>query len=237
MASIPDITSRILFEDNHLIIVNKLSSEIVQGDKTGDTPLSEAVKHYIARKYNKPGNVFLGVAHRIDRPVSGIVVFARTSKSLARLNSMLQNRELRKKYWAVVKNPPPAASDTLVHFLRKNEKQNKSYIVPQGSQNSKRAELNYQLAGQSNDYYLIEVELITGRHHQVRAQLASIGCPIKGDLKYGFDRSNPDGSIHLHARQVHFTHPVSKEEIILTAPVPKDNLWQVFEKQKEVNTG
>lgn len=236
MASIPDITPRILFEDNHLIIVNKLPSEIVQGDKTGDIPLTEAVKHYIGKKYNKPGNVFLGVVHRIDRPVSGIVVFARTSKSLARLNSMLQNRELKKKYWAVVKNPPAAASDTLVHFLRKNEKQNKSYIVPQGSQNCKRAELKYQLAGQSNDYYLIEVELITGRHHQVRAQLASIGCPIKGDLKYGFDRSNPDGSIHLHSRQVHFTHPVSKENIFLTAPVPKDNLWQVFEKQTEIKT-
>ena len=233
MKNAQDIKSRILFEDNHMIIVNKLPSEIVQGDKTGDIPISEAVKDYIAKKYNKPGRVFLGVVHRIDRPVSGIVVFARTSKSLSRLNSMLQNRELKKKYWAVVKNPPPAERDTLVHFLRKNEKQNKSYLVPEGSQNSKRAELIYQLAAQSKDYHLVEVELITGRHHQVRAQLASIGCPIKGDLKYGFDRSNPDGSIHLHARQVEFIHPVSNKEINVIAPVPADNLWEVFEKQQE----
>lgn len=222
--------SRILFEDNHIIIVNKLPSEIVQGDKTGDMPMSDLVKAYIARKYKKPGNVFLGVVHRIDRPVSGAVIFARTSKGLTRLNAMLQSRELQKKYWAVVKNEPPAEEDTLVDFLQKNETQNKSYPVAESTGGSKRAELHYKLLSRSKDYRLLEVELITGRHHQVRAQLAAIKCPIKGDLKYGFDRSNPDGSIHLHARNLSFRHPVSNEMINITAPVPEDTLWKFFEK-------
>ncbi|MFW5707516.1 MAG: RluA family pseudouridine synthase [Bacteroidota bacterium] len=233
MQTAESIVSRILFEDNHMIIINKLPSEIVQGDKTGDMPMSDLLKAYIAKKYNKPGNVFLGVVHRIDRPVSGAVVFARTSKGLTRLNSMLQQRDLRKKYWAVVKNQPPAHQQTLVHFLQKNEKQNKSYSVAEGKPNSKRAELQYTHLCSSNDYHLLEIELITGRHHQVRAQLAAIGCPIKGDLKYGFDRSNPDASIHLHARELSFIHPVSGKEMTITAPVPDDNLWKFFEKEME----
>jgi len=208
-----------------------MPSEIVQGDKTGDMPLSDLVKAYIAKKYNKPGNVFLGVVHRIDRPVSGAVIFARTSKSLTRLNAMLQKRELQKKYWAVVKNPPPEASGTLVHHLQKNEKQNKSYASKYPTSNSKKAELNYALIAKSKDYYLLEVELITGRHHQVRAQLAEMGCPIKGDLKYGFDRSNADASIHLHARKLSFKHPVKDEIIEIIAPVPEDKLWRFFEEE------
>jgi len=231
MSKATEFTSRILYEDNHLIIINKLPSEIVQGDKTGDMPLSDLVKAYIAIKYKKPGNVFLGVVHRIDRPVSGAVIFARTSKALTRLNAMLQNRELRKKYWAVVKNEPPAETQTLVHFLQKNEKQNKSYPIAEESKTSKKAELNYQLLYRSKDYRLLEIELITGRHHQVRAQLAAINCPIKGDLKYGFDRSNPDASIHLHARDLTFKHPVSDETLHIVAPVPQENLWQFFEKE------
>jgi 23S rRNA pseudouridine1911/1915/1917 synthase len=225
------IAKRILYEDNHMIVINKLPSEIVQGDKTGDAPMSDLVKAYIAIKYKKPGNVFLGVVHRIDRPVSGAVIFARTSKSLARLNAMLQKRELQKRYWAVVKNPPPSESDVLVHWLQKNEKQNKSYAVPESAPESKRAELKYQHLCRSNDYNLLEVELITGRHHQVRAQLAAAGCPIKGDLKYGAERSNPDGSINLHARKLEFTHPVSGELITIIAPVPEDKLWKFFESE------
>jgi 23S rRNA pseudouridine1911/1915/1917 synthase len=235
METAQSFVSRILYEDNHLIIINKLPSEIVQGDKTGDMPMSDLVKAYIAKKYQKPGNVFIGVVHRIDRPVSGAVIFARTSKGLARMNAMLQSRELQKKYWAVVKNEPPAEKDTLVHFLQKNEKQNKSYPVAEGAPNSKRAELQYQLLSRSKDYHLLEVELITGRHHQVRAQLAAIGCPIKGDLKYGFDRSNPDASIHLHARKLTFRHPVSNEIINIIAPVPDENLWKFFEKDVTEN--
>ncbi len=230
MQTAESFVSRILYEDNHLIVINKLPSEIVQGDKTGDMPMSDLVKAYIAKKYNKPGNVFLGVVHRIDRPVSGAVVFARTSKALTRLNAMLQSRELKKKYWAVVKNEPPAEQDSLVHFLQKNEKQNKSYLVDEGAKNSKRAELQYRLISRSKDYHLLEIELITGRHHQVRAQLAAMGCPIKGDLKYGFDRSNPDGSIHLHARELFFNHPVGDKPIHIVAPVPEDTLWKFFEK-------
>jgi len=223
--------SRILYEDNHIIVINKLPSEIVQGDKTGDMPLSDLVKAYIAKKYKKPGNVFLGVVHRIDRPVSGAVIFARTSKGLTRLNAMLQDRELQKKYWAVVKNAPPSEKDVLVNFLQKNEKQNKSYPVAENTPNSKRAELQYEVICHSKDYHLLEIELITGRHHQVRAQLAAIKCPIKGDLKYGFDRSNSDASIHLHARKLTFKHPVSQEEINIIAPVPEDNLWRFFEDE------
>ncbi len=229
MTTAQSFISRILYEDNHIIIINKLPSEIVQGDKTGDMPLSDLVKAYIAQKYGKPGNVFLGVVHRIDRPVSGAVIFARTSKALTRLNAMLQKRELHKKYWAVVKNAPTEGSGTLVHHLQKNEKQNKSYATKLPTPNSKKAELNYSLIAQSRDYYLLEVELITGRHHQVRAQLAEMGCPIKGDLKYGFDRSNSDASIHLHARKLSFKHPVKDEIIEIIAPVPDDNLWRFFE--------
>ena len=225
------LISRILYEDNHIIVINKLPSEIVQGDKTGDMPMSDLLKAYIAQKYKKPGNVFLGVVHRIDRPVSGAVIFARTTKALTRLNAMLQNRELKKKYWAVVKNAPPEESGTLVHYLQKNEKQNKSYTTESTSPNSKKAELNYSLIARSRDYYLLEVELITGRHHQVRAQLAEMGCPIKGDLKYGFDRSNTDASIHLHARKLSFKHPVKDEIIEIVAPVPDDKLWKFFEKE------
>jgi 23S rRNA pseudouridine1911/1915/1917 synthase len=231
MQKTPTIVSRILYEDNHMIIINKLPSEIVQGDKTGDLPMSDLLKAYIARKYKKPGNVFLGVVHRIDRPVSGAVIFARTSKALTRLNAMLQKRELHKKYWAVVKNEPPAGEETLVHYLQKNEKQNKSYAVNENMPEAKRAELKYRLLCKSRDYNLLEVELITGRHHQVRAQLAAAGCPIKGDLKYGADRSNPDASIHLHARKLEFIHPVSGEMITIVAPVPEETLWKFFEKE------
>ncbi|TVQ85792.1 MAG: RNA pseudouridine synthase [Bacteroidetes bacterium] len=231
MTTAQSLISRILYEDNHIIVINKLPSEIVQGDKTGDMPLSDLVKAYIAKKYNKPGNVFLGVVHRIDRPVSGAVIFARTSKALARLNAMLQKRELQKKYWAVVKNAPPEQSGTLEHHLQKNEKQNKSYATGPDAPNTKKAELNYSLIAKSRDYYLLEVELITGRHHQVRAQLAEMGCPIKGDLKYGFDRSNADASIHLHARKLSFKHPVKDEIIDIFAPVPDDKLWKFFEEE------
>lgn len=225
------LVSRILYEDNHIVVVNKMPSEIVQGDKTGDLPMSDLLKAYIGQKYNKPGNVFLGVVHRIDRPVSGAVAFARTSKALTRLNEMLKQHELRKKYWAVVKKCPEPPKGILVHYLQKNEKQNKSYPVAENTPGSKRAELHYEVLGQSRDYFLLEVELITGRHHQVRSQLAALGCPIKGDLKYGFDRSNPNGSIHLHARNISFLHPVKKEQITITAPAPEDPLWNFFEKE------
>lgn len=228
------LVSRILYEDNHIIVVNKLPSEIVQGDKTGDMPMSDLLKAYIAQKYHKPGNVFLGVVHRIDRPTSGAVVFARTTKALTRLNEMLQKRELNKKYWAVVKNAPPLEQDVLVHYLLKNEKQNKSYTTEAKNKDAKRAELHYTLKASSRDYHLLEIELITGRHHQVRAQLAAIGCPIRGDLKYGFDRSNPDASIHLHARNLSFKHPVKDQMIQITAPVPDEKLWKFFEQQLPV---
>jgi 23S rRNA pseudouridine1911/1915/1917 synthase len=219
----------VLYEDNHIIIVNKASGEIVQGDKTGDTPLVETVRAYIKEKYNKPGNVFCGLTHRLDRPVSGVVIFAKTSKALERINNMLKKHEIKKTYWAIVKNKPKQASGTLVNYLVRNEKQNKSYAYPTEKPNAKRAELNYQIIGQSDRYTLLEVNLITGRHHQIRCQLAAMGCPIKGDLKYGFDRSNPDGSISLHARSVEFTHPVSKELIHVEAPTPVDNLWKALQ--------
>ena len=214
---------------NHIIVVNKTSSEIVQGDKTGDTPLSEMVKQYLKEKYNKPGNVFIGVTHRLDRPVSGLVVFAKTSKALPRLNEMFRNGEVKKTYWAIVKECPKETEGELVHYLVRNEKQNKSYAYDKEVKNSKKAVLHYKLIGHSQNYYLLEVDLKTGRHHQIRCQLAKMGCPIKGDLKYGFPRSNPDGSICLHARTVQFVHPVSKEMIQLTAPVPEGNLWNGFE--------
>ena len=219
----------VIYEDNHIIVVNKTASEIVQADKTGDTPLSETVKQYLKEKYQKPGNVFLGVTHRLDRPVSGLVIFAKTSKALTRLNEMFRAGEVKKTYWAVVKNAPKESEGELVHFLVRNEKQNKSYAYDKEVPNSKKAVLDYRLIGRSENYYLLEVDLKTGRHHQIRCQLAKMGCPIKGDLKYGSPRSNPDGSICLHARRVRFVHPVSKELIELKAPLPEGNLWKGFE--------
>lgn len=220
----------VLYEDNHIIIVNKTVSEIVQGDKTGDKPLSEIVKEWLKEKHNKPGNVFLGVTHRLDRPVSGIVIFAKTSKALPRLNEMFKNKEIKKTYWAIVKNTPPQKEDTLTHYLIRNEKQNKSYAYDSEKPNSKKAILHYKLISHSDKYNLLEIDLETGRHHQIRCQLAQMGCPIKGDLKYGADRSNPDGGISLHAREVSFIHPVSKNLIQVTAPVPDEKLWNFFEK-------
>lgn len=222
----------VVYEDNHLIIVDKSSSEIVQGDKTGDKPLAEMVKEYIKQKYHKPGNVFLGVVHRLDRPVSGLVVFARTGKALARLNEMFRTKEVHKTYWAIVGNCPPAEEGELVHWLVRNEKQNKSYAYDKEKPEAKKAILDYKLIGRSERYFLLEIDLKTGRHHQIRCQLAKMGCPIKGDLKYGAPRSNPDGSICLHARRVRFVHPVSKQEIDVTAPVPEGNLWHSFQNDK-----
>ena len=221
----------VVYEDNHIIVVNKTASEIVQGDKTGDTPLSETVKEYIKVKYNKPGNVFLGVTHRLDRPVSGLVVFAKTGKALSRLNDMFRLGEVKKTYWAIVKERPKEVEGELVHWLVRNEKQNKSYAYDKEKPNSKKAILRYKLIGHSQNYHLLEVDLQTGRHHQIRCQLAKMGCPIKGDLKYGSPRSNPDGSICLHARRVTFVHPVSKEVIDLTAPLPDGNLWNGFDME------
>jgi 23S rRNA pseudouridine1911/1915/1917 synthase len=219
---------QILHEDNHIIVVNKRVGDIVQGDKTGDKPLSEVVKEYIKEKYNKPGEVFLGVVHRLDRPTTGIVVFARTSKALERLNAMFSNRETQKTYWAVVKNKPPKPSDTLIHFLKRNEKNNTSKAHVKEVPDSKKASLDYTIFKELNNYFALEINLHTGRHHQIRAQLQAIGCPIKGDLKYGFDRSNPDGGIHLHARKLVFTHPVSKESIKIIAPTPNEVIWNAL---------
>lgn len=216
----------VVYEDNHIIIVNKTASEIVQGDKTGDVPLSETVKQYLKEKYHKPGNVFIGVTHRLDRPVSGLVVFAKTSKALSRLNEMFKNSEVKKTYWAIVKQTPAETEGELVNYLVRNEKQNKSYAYDTEKPGSKKAILHYRLIARSDNYSLLEVDLKTGRHHQIRCQLAKMGCPIKGDLKYGFPRSNPDGSICLHARRVRFVHPVSKELIDVVASVPSDNLWR-----------
>ena len=218
----------VVYEDNHIIIVNKQSGEIVQGDKTGDRPLSDIVKDYIKEKYQKPGAVFLGVVHRLDRPVSGLVVFARTSKALTRLNKMFAEGEVHKTYWALVKNAPQKTEDTLTHWLVRNEKQNKSYAYATEKPNAKKAILKYRLIGKSDNYSLLEVQLMTGRHHQIRCQLAAMGCPIKGDLKYGAPRSNPDGSISLQSHRVEFIHPVSKERITVEAPLPYDPLWQAF---------
>jgi 23S rRNA pseudouridine1911/1915/1917 synthase len=218
----------ILFEDNHIIIVNKLPSQIVQGDKTGDKPLADLVKEYIKIKYNKKGDVFLGVVHRLDRPVSGAVIFARTSKSLTRLNELIKNREIIKTYWAVVKNKPPKESDTLINFIRRDEAKNKSFISRENSNNTQKAILFYTLIGNSDNYYLLKIDLQTGRHHQIRTQLSGIGCPIKGDLKYGYPRSNNDGSIHLHARELSFLHPVTKNHVNIIADVPNDPVWNFF---------
>lgn len=222
------VGNNILFEDNHLIIFNKQPSQIVQGDKTGDIPLSDLLKAFIKERDHKPGNVFLGVVHRIDRPVSGVIIFAKTSKALTRLTVMFKNGQIHKTYWAVVKNKPPEPSGLLIHYLKKNEEKNKSFAYDKEVEGSRKAELRYQLIGQSENYFLLEVILLTGRHHQIRVQLSKIGCPIKGDLKYGFDRSNTDGSICLHARLVEFIHPVSKEEIHIVADPPDNNLWSSF---------
>ena len=219
----------VLYEDNHLIVVNKTCSEIVQGDKTGDTPLSETIKQWLKEKYNKPGNVFTGVIHRLDRPVSGLVVFAKTSKALERMNAMFRQGEIKKTYWAIVKKLPPQTEAELVHYLVRNGKQNRSYAYDSEKPDSQKAILSYKLIAKSDNYFLLEIDLKTGRHHQIRCQLAKIGCPIKGDLKYGFDRSNKDGGISLHSREINFIHPVSKEPITIIAPVPDDKLWKQFE--------
>lgn len=216
---------QVLYEDNHLIVINKRPGDIVQGDKTGDMPLSEIVKQYIKEKYNKPGNVYIGVAHRLDRPTSGIVVFAKTSKALPRLNKLFAEKEAKKTYWAVVKNKPEKESDMLVHWLKRNTKQNKSYAHKNEVPDSKKAVLDYNTIKKLDNYYLLEIDLKTGRHHQIRAQLTKIGCTIKGDLKYGFDRSNKDGSIHLHAKKLSFVHPVKKEKLEIIAPPPNDSIW------------
>lgn len=216
----------VIYEDNHIIVVNKESGEIVQGDKTGDTPLSDCVKDYLKRKYQKPGNVFLGVVHRLDRPVSGLVVFAKTSKALSRLNEMFRKGEVHKTYWAIVKNAPKEPSGRLTHWIYRNEKQNKSYAYNSEVSGSKKAVLDYRLLASGDNYHILEIRLLTGRHHQIRCQLSAMGSPIRGDLKYGAQRSNPDGSISLLSRHVEFVHPVSKELVSLDAPLPKDNLWQ-----------
>ena len=219
----------VLYEDNHIIAVNKTCNEIVQGDNTGDTPLSETVKAYIKQKYNKPGEVFLGVTHRLDRPTSGVVLFARTSKALTRLNEMFKSHEqIKKTYWAIVQGCPKVPEARLENWLVRNEAQNKSYIAKPGAKEAKQAILSYKTLVKGEHYTLLEVNLETGRHHQIRCQLAAIGCPIKGDLKYGAKRSNPDGGICLHARKIEFIHPVKKENICITAPVPDDALWRAL---------
>ncbi|OCB70210.1 RluA family pseudouridine synthase [Flavobacterium crassostreae] len=219
---------QVLHEDNHIIVINKRVGDIVQGDKTGDKPLSDVVKEYIKDKYNKPGEVFLGVVHRLDRPTTGIVAFAKTSKALTRLNELFKNRQTQKTYWAIVKNKPEKPKDSLIHYLKRNEKNNSSKAHIKEVPDSKMAHLDYTVFKELNHYFALEVALHTGRHHQIRAQLAAIGCPIKGDLKYGFDRSNPDGGIHLHARELVFIHPVTKNELKITAPVPQEVLWNAL---------
>lgn len=220
----------VLYEDNHIIAVNKKPSEIVQGDKTGDKPLSELVKEYIKVKYNKPGEVFIGTVHRIDRPVSGIVLFAKTSKALARLNEMFRTKEIQKTYWAVVRDKPEKTQGHLVHYLKKNEQNNKSKAFDKEMPGSSKAELDYKLLHSSVNYHLLEVNPLTGRHHQIRVQLSSMGCPIKGDVKYGAKRGNDNGSIHLHARKVEFIHPVKQEPLVIVANPPEDPLWKDFLK-------
>jgi len=215
----------ILYEDNHIIAVNKRPSEIVQGDKTNDEPLSETIKNYIKQKYNKPGDVFIGVVHRIDRPVSGIVLFAKTSKALTRLNELFRTKNIQKTYWAVVKNQPKNSEGTLINYLVKNEKANKSFAYNEERKGALRSELSYKVITKTNNYFLLEVLPLTGRHHQIRVQLAQMGCSIKGDLKYGAERSNKDASIHLHARMIEFIHPIKKEKISIIAPPPKDPVW------------
>lgn len=226
------LQKRVLYEDNHLLIVNKAPSDIVQGDITGDTPLSELYKGYLKRKYNKPGNVFLGVTHRLDRPTSGAVIFAKTGKVLPRINKMLQERGVSKFYWAIVSVAPNPKSGKLTHYLTRNSKKNKSFASDTEKSNSKKAELNYEIINSSDRYFLLNIELLTGRHHQIRAQLSAIGSPIKGDLKYGFKTSNKDASISLHARKLTFIHPVKKERITVIAPTPDDKLWKFFESKQ-----
>lgn len=218
----------VLHEDNHIIVVNKRPGDIVQGDKTGDKPLSEVVKSYLKEKYNKPGNVYLGVVHRLDRPTSGIVLFSKTSKALPRLNKLFQQKDAKKTYWAVVKNQPPKDEDKLIHYLKRNSKQNKSYSNIKEVPDSKKGILHYKVIKKLDHYYALEIDLETGRHHQIRSQLSAIGCPIKGDLKYGFDRSNKDASIHLHARKLEFIHPVKNEPVSITAPTPNDAIWNAI---------
>jgi 23S rRNA pseudouridine1911/1915/1917 synthase len=219
---------QVLYEDNHIIAINKRPSDIVQGDKTGDAPMGDFVKKYLKEKYDKPGDVFLGVTHRIDRPVSGVVLFARTSKCLTRLNEMFKTKEITKTYWAVVKNKPPKESDTLIHFLKKNEAKNMSKAYKEETTGALRCELNYKILFSSDNYHLLEINPITGRHHQIRVQLSTIGSPIKGDIKYGFNRTNNDASIHLHARKIEFIHPVKKEPVTIVADPPKEALWDYF---------
>lgn len=226
---------QVIYEDNHIIIVNKAPGEIVQGDKTGDKPLCEIVKEWIKEKYNKPGNVFLGVAHRLDRPVAGLVVFAKTSKALTRLNEMFRNGDVHKTYWAITANAPAECEATLTHYISTVEKNNKSYASLVPKKDTKEARLHYKLIASSDRYHLLEVNLLTGRKHQIRVQLSAIGCPIKGDLKYGAKRSNPDGSISLLSRRVQFIHPVSKITVDVTAPVPDDNLWKALENNVDTN--
>ncbi|MFA7274141.1 MAG: RluA family pseudouridine synthase [Crocinitomicaceae bacterium] len=230
MTNPADFGLEVLFEDNHVLIINKKASDISQGDKTGDIPLPEKIQAYWKEKYNKPGNVFCGVVHRLDRPTSGALIFTRTSKALERLSKQFREKEVNKTYWAIVENKPEKPEGTLIHFLKKNEKQNKSYAYNKEVEGSKKAILHYQLIGNSDKYYLLSVQLETGRHHQIRCQLGTIGCIIKGDVKYGAKRSNPDKSISLHARHVEFDHPVTKERILITAPVPADPLWLHFER-------
>ncbi len=220
---------QVLYEDNHIIVVNKRAGDIVQGDKTGDTPLSDIVKAYLKHKYSKPGNVYLGVVHRLDRPTTGIVLFSKTSKALPRLNKLFAEKKAKKTYWALVKNQPPKTEDQLVHWLRKNPKNNKSTAYDKEVDGSKKAILNYKVIKKLDHFYLLEIDLETGRHHQIRSQLSKIGSPIKGDLKYGFPRSNKDASISLHARQLELIHPVKKEPLVITAPVPEASLWQATE--------
>lgn len=221
--------SNIIYEDNHLLAYNKQVGDIVQGDKTGDKPLSEILKDYIKERDAKPGNVFMGVTHRIDRPTTGVVIFAKTSKALERMNALFRDGGVDKTYWAIVKNAPTPSEALLVHHVSRNEKQNKSYAYDSPQKDTKEAKLRYRVIAKSDTYALLEVVLLTGRHHQIRAQLSAIGSPIKGDLKYGFSRSNPNGGICLHARKVEFVHPVQKEKITLVAPVPDDALWKFFE--------
>jgi 23S rRNA pseudouridine1911/1915/1917 synthase len=218
----------ILYEDNHIIALNKKPSDLSQGDRTGDPALDEEIKRYIAEKYGKPGAVFLGVVHRLDRPVGGVILYARTSKALARLNEMFRTKDVKKTYYAIVKERPPEEEGTLSQFLKKNEKQNKTYVYDKPVNGSKEASMSYKILGHSEKYYLLEVQIESGRHHQIRAQLAAMGCPIKGDLKYGFPRSNEDGSISLLARKIEFVHPVSKVPVSIKAPLPATDIWQHF---------
>lgn len=229
-----ELEKQILFEDNHIIILNKLSSQIVHSDKTGDVSLEEMVKHYLKTKYNKSGNVYCGLVHRLDRPVSGVVMFAKTEKALVRLNKMMKEHQIHKTYWAIVRNNNIKPKATLVNFLIRNEKQNKTYVT-KDTNKGKYAELDYEVLKKSDNYQLLKVNLKTGRHHQIRVQLSNIGCPIKGDLKYGFERSNKDASISLHARELEFLHPVKKEPIKIIAPLPKDSLWQWFDENISKN--